>query len=191
MYICLEGIDGSGKSTQIELLNKWLIDIGRKPYKISEPTDSEVGVLIRKMLKNQNATDNNFQRTLALLFTADRMLLMKKIQNEEAMGKIVISDRCFYSSIVYQNDTNWLYQLNKHIRIPDVTILLDLNVDTALKRIKGEDQFENKDFLTQIRERYLQLAQNKDIFVLNAENGVNKIHHDIKQILSPKLGLCI
>jgi dTMP kinase len=191
MYICLEGIDGSGKSTQIELLEKWLITIGYNPLKISEPTGSEVGELIRKMLKSSHASETNFQITLALLFAADRMFLMDKIRKAESEGKIVISDRCFYSSIVYQNDDEWIAQLNKHAKIPDLTILLDLEIDTALGRCEGKDHFENKVFLEKIRKKYLKLAETEGFHVLNAENGVNKTHYDIKRIISPKLGICI
>ncbi len=191
MYICLEGIDGSGKSTQIKLLEKWITDIGYKPLKVSEPTDSEVGILIRKMLKSQNASELIFQRTLALLFAADRMTLMEKIEKAESEGKIVISDRCFYSSIVYQNDDLWISQLNKHVKIPDLTILLDLEIDIALERCERKDHFENKVFLERIRKKYIKLAENEGFYVLNAENGVNKTHYDIKRILSPKLGICI
>ncbi len=191
MYICLEGIDGSGKSTQIELLEKWLITMGYKTFKISEPTKSEIGGLIRKMLRSPNASEKTFQMTLALLFAADRMVLRDKIQDAESEGKIVISDRCFYSSIVYQNDGDWIFQLNKHVKIPDLTILLDLEIETALGRCEGKDHFENKVFLEKIRKKYLKLADDKGFYVLNAENGVNKTIYDIKRIISPKLGICI
>jgi len=108
MYICLEGIDGSGKSTQAELLEKWLMDCGHEVLRVFEPTNSSVGKLIREMLKNPNATTDSIQKTLALLFAADRMVLMIDITEAEAESKIVISDRCFYSSIAYQNDTEWI-----------------------------------------------------------------------------------
>jgi len=67
MYICLEGIDCSGKSTQITLLEKWLNDIGQEVLRVREPTQSDVGVLLRKMLASSLATEENVQRTLALL----------------------------------------------------------------------------------------------------------------------------
>jgi dTMP kinase len=143
------------------------------------------------MLRSPHASETNFQITLALLFAADRMFLMDKIQKAESEGKIVISDRCFYSSIVYQNDDEWISQLNKHAKIPDLTILLDLEIDTALERCEGTDHFENKVFLEKIRKKYLKLAENEGFQVLNAENGVNKTHQDIKRIISPKLSLCI
>ncbi len=191
MYICLEGIDGSGKSTQILLLEEWLNNCGFEVMRIFEPTDSDIGRLIRKMLRDPGATGENFQKTLALLFAADRMVLMDKINAAEESGKIVISDRCFYSSIVYQNDPSWLYELNKFVKRPDITILLDLEVENAIKRCEGKDSFENKVFLEKIRERYLELAQKNDFFIINSNNGINKILDEIKRIISPKIGRCI
>lgn len=191
MYICLEGIDGSGKSTQILLLEEWLNDCGFEVVRVFEPTDSDVGKLIRQMLMDPGATGENFQKTLALLFAADRMVLMDKIKDAEESGKIVVSDRCFYSSIVYQNDPSWLYELNKFVKIPDMAVLLDLDVDNALKRCDGKDSFENKVFLEKIRERYLELAGKNDFFIINANNGINKVHDEIKRVISPKIGRCI
>lgn len=191
MYICLEGIDGSGKSTQILLLEEWLNECGFEVMRVFEPTDSDIGRLIRKMLRDPDATGENFQKTLALLFAADRMVLMDEIKAAEQSGKIVISDRCFYSSIVYQNDPSWLYELNKFVKIPDMVILLDLDVETALKRCDGKDSFENKVFLEKIRERYLELAEGNDFFVIDSNNGINKTFDDIKKVISPKIGRCI
>lgn len=191
MYICLEGIDGSGKSTQTGLLEKWLEEIGLKPFRVREPTESEIGKLIRSMLKSPRASEKNFQITLALLFAADRTRLMDEIKEAESDGMIVISDRCFYSSVAYQNEGEWISQINKYARRPDVTILLDLETENALKRCEGKDHFENKEFLENVRKNYLKLAEAEEFYVLNAENGVNKVHHDIKRIISPKLGICV
>ena len=191
MYICLEGIDGSGKSTQIAMLSEWLTTIGQQILKVREPTESDIGMLIRDMLESSRATEDNFQNILALLFAADRTNLMEEIDKAENKGKLVISDRCYYSSMVYQNDGEWISQINKHAKKPDITILLDLDVETALKRCEGKDHFENQDFLKNVRKKYLELADKEDFYVVNANNGLNKIHHDIKRILTPKFGLCI
>ena len=90
MYIVFEGIDGAGKSTQIQLLKEWLEDNGLEVETMVEPTDSEVGKLIRKILQRPDATTDRVQKTLGLLFAADRMLIMDKLADEK---KVVISDR--------------------------------------------------------------------------------------------------
>lgn len=191
MYICLEGIDGSGKSTQIELLMNWLNECGNEILRVFEPTDSQAGRLIRKMLQNPNATNENFQKTLALLFAADRIILMEKIQEAEDEGKIVLSDRCFYSSIVYQNGAEWIKEINKFAKKPDIVLLMDIEPETAISRCEGKDRFEDVYFLKKIRNRYLELADKEDFMVVNANNGLNKVHDDIKRVIAHKLGMCI
>ncbi len=191
MYICLEGIDGSGKSTQIELLVKWLKECGLEVLRVFEPTDSPAGSLIREMLKNPNATNENFQKTLALLFAADRIILMDKIMEAEEAGKIVVSDRCFYSSMVYQNGAEWIAEINKFAKKPDIVLLMDMDPEIAISRCEGKDSFEDTEFLLKIRKRYLKLADKQDFMVVNAKNGLNKVHDDIKRIIARKLGMCI
>ena len=68
MYICLEGIDGLGKSTQIELLVKWLDNCGIEVLRLFEPTESPAGKLIREMLQNPNATKNNLSKYTCTAF---------------------------------------------------------------------------------------------------------------------------
>lgn len=191
MYICLEGIDGSGKSTQLKSLGKWLEDCGLTVSQIREPTDSPVGLLIRKMLQKPGAQDENFQRTLALLFAADRTILMDNIRKKEEMNHVILSDRSFYSSLAYQNGEEWIAQINQYALKPDLVILLDLDTENALKRCEGTDSFEEKYFLESVRKKYLKLAQQHDFMVVNANNGFNKVHDDIKRIVASKLGMCI
>jgi len=191
MYICLEGIDGSGKTTQIELLEMWLKKCGHDVLRVFEPTNSVVGKLIREMLQNPNAISENFQITLALLFAADRTVLMRDITEAEAEAKIVISDRCFYSSMVYQNESEWIAEINKHAKQPDMVLLLDIDPETAISRCDGMDSFEEQNFLVSTAKKYLKLADQQDFMVINANNGVNKVHDDIKRIVAHKLGMCI
>lgn len=191
MYICLEGIDGSGKTTQLERLGNWLGDCGFAVTRIREPTDSPVGKLIRKMLRSPSAQDESFQRTLALLFAADRTLIMDTISKEKDMKHVVLSDRSFYSSLAYQNGEEWITQINQYALKPDLVILLDLETETAISRCDGSDSFEEKNFLDNVRKRYLELADQHGFMVVNANNGVNKIHNDIKRIIAPKMGMCI
>ena len=105
MYIVFEGIDGAGKSTQIQMLKEWLEANGFRVETLVEPTDSEVGRLIRKILQRPDATTDRLQKTLGLLFAADRMMIMDKLEDK---SKIIISDRSFISSLAYQEPAEWI-----------------------------------------------------------------------------------
>ena len=187
MYIVFEGIDGSGKSTQIQMLKEWLEANGFRVETLVEPTDSEVGKLIRKVLQRPDATTDIIQKTLALLFAADRMLIMDKLEDE---SKIILSDRSFISSLAYQDPAEWVEVLNKYAKKPDLLILLDLDVKKSVARTSGEDTFENEEFLTGVKENYLKLAENYEHKIIDANNGVNKVSSDIKKAVAPYLGIC-
>ncbi|MGL4670332.1 MAG: dTMP kinase [Methanobacteriaceae archaeon] len=203
MYICLEGIDGGGKSTQTNLLANWLEECGHIVHKIVEPTDNDVGILIRKLLTNPNATEDNFQKTLALLFAADRMMLMEEINKLESDNSaknnlnnirddIFISDRSFYSSLAYQEPLNWIYELNKYIKKPNIVLLIDISINKAISRCDGKDEFEKEQFLEKVRNNYLELAKSNDTFrIINGNNGINKVHNDIKKAVAPLLDICV
>ncbi|WP_462316191.1 dTMP kinase [Methanobrevibacter sp.] len=187
MYIVFEGIDGAGKSTQIQMLKEWLEANGFRVETVVEPTDSEVGKLIRKILQRPDAQSDRVQKTLGLLFAADRMLIMDKLEDE---SKIIISDRSFISSLAYQGNPEWIGVLNKYVKKPDLLILLDLDVKTSVARTSGEDTFENEQFLTGVRENYLKFAKDYTSEIIDATNGVNKVSSDIKKAVAPYLGIC-
>ncbi|MDR1722092.1 MAG: dTMP kinase [Methanobrevibacter sp.] len=191
MYICLEGIDGAGKSTQIDYIKQWLIDSGFKVKKVVEPTDSDVGRLIRKLLRYPNATSENMQKTLGLLFAADRLILKEEIIKNENDDYVIISDRSFYSSLAYQIPQDWIYTINKYAKKPDLVILLDIDPNSAINRCSNEDTFENKEFLTDVRKNYLDLAKKEDFKIINGTNGENKVKSDIKKAIAPLLGICV
>ena len=188
MYIVFEGIDGAGKSTQIQMLKEWLEDNGFRVETLVEPTDSEVGKLIRKILQRSDATTDRIQKTLGLLFAADRMLIMDKLEDE---SKIIISDRSFISSLAYQEPCDWIGKLNKYAKKPDLLLLLDLDVKKSVSRTTGQDAFENEEFLSEVREKYLKIAENYTCEIINASNGVNKVSSDIKKAVAPYIGLCL
>ena len=187
MYIVFEGIDGAGKSTQIQMLKEWLEANGFRVETLVEPTGSDVGKLIRKILQRPDAQSDEVQRILALLFAADRLLIMDELEDE---SKIIISDRSFISSLAYQEPAEWVEVLNKYAKKPDLLILLDLDVKTSVARASGEDTFENEEFLTGVRENYLKLAENYTTEIIDATNGINKVSSDIKKSVAPYLGIC-
>ncbi|GAB4382343.1 dTMP kinase [Methanothermobacter thermautotrophicus] len=189
MYICFEGIDGSGKTTHAALTASWLRENGYMVHEVREPTDSNIGSLIRSMLSSPDARTPDVQRMLALLFAADRLTLRSKIEGDWAED-VVVSDRCYYSSMVYQGPEEWICEINRFAPRPDVVILLDIDVEVAMERCGGTDEFEDPSYLAGVRERYLELADKKGFYTVNAERGVNLIQRDIRRILAPHFGIC-
>lgn len=187
MYIVFEGIDGAGKSTQIQLLKEWLEENGLDVELLVEPTGSKVGKLIRELLTYDNATTEDMQKILGLLFAADRMLIMDKLNDE---NKVIISDRSFISSLAYQEPKEWINEINKYAKKPDLVLLLDLDVATSVKRCEGEDSFENEEFLNKVKENYLDVIKEFNYEIIDANNGINKVSSDIKKAVASYVGIC-
>ncbi len=160
-FVVLEGLDGAGTTTQKNIITSLLENKGHTVVSTFEPTDSEVGKLIRKVLRNEVKLP---PLSLAMLYAADRE---NHINGEDGIieniknGKIVISDRYFYSSLAYQSlytDEEKIYALNDFPH-PEYLIFLDVDVDTCLKRInkRGQEKeiFEKESLMRKIRENYL------------------------------------
>ncbi|OED30091.1 dTMP kinase [Methanosphaera sp. WGK6] len=186
MYIVLEGIDGAGKSTQTQLLKEWLTTKNYETKIIVEPTNSEIGQLIRKQLLKEESTNDINQQMLALLFAADRLTLKQEILDAKNSDKIILSDRSFYSSICYQNnesiDISWVANINIHTPQPDLTIILDLNEQDAIKRCDKEEVFETITFLEKTRKNYLKLLKTeKNIIKIDATPSTEEVQEEIRE----------
>ena len=168
MFITFEGIEGSGKSTQIQLLKEFFEKKAQKAFFTREPGSSEVGKKIRSVLLNKE--NKIFPQTEIFLIFADRVQHVQEIIKPNLNeGKIVISDRYYDSSIAYQGqregvDKTEIYELINMLDLPtpDITFLLDLPVDIGLKRAKNRaslDRFESEEmsFHEGVRQNYLDL----------------------------------
>ena len=141
-FIAFEGIDGSGKSTQIQLLSNKLRELGIYCYTTMEPTDSPIGSLIHQIMTGRIKTDN---RVIAGLFVADRLdHLLNDVDGvlpRILEGTTVITDRYYFSSYAYHSidmPMDWVIQANaqsKEILQPTITIFIDVDPDTAIERI--------------------------------------------------------
>ena len=170
MFITFEGIEGSGKSTQIQLLKEFFEKKAQKAFFTKEPGSSEVGKKIRSVLLNKE--NKIFPQTEIFLIFADRVQHVQEIIKPNLNeGKIVISDRYYDSSIAYQGqregvDKTEIYELINMLDLPtpDITFLLDLPVDIGLKRAKNRaslDRFESEEisFHEAVRQNYLDLQE--------------------------------
>jgi len=201
-FIVLEGIDGAGKSTQARLLAEWFQGRGEEVVLTKEPTDTAFGKLIRRLVLTggrEGIIDGAriSHEAEALLFAADRAEHVEKlIKPSLKAGKIVISDRYFYSSLAYQwargLDLEWLIDLNRFAVRPDLAILLDLPVKESMKRLRSRSIKSEFDKIAElqkaVRENYLKLAERfPEMKIVNALASVEDIHSDIVALVEHEL----
>jgi len=196
--IVFEGIDGAGKTTQIDLLTRRLQADGRRIFRTAEPTESVTGGLLRDAL---SGISKRTPAELAALFVLDRIFHntnpVNGIETMLSQGIDVICDRYYYSSLAYQGcetDAQWVRDMNLNcpdIRRPDVCIFLDLTPAQSMERIgKGRittEIYENEERLTRVRNQFFRALESlKDtdrICIVNAARSVEEIHEDIYQIV--------
>ena len=201
-FISFEGIDGSGKSTQIQKLAEFLEARDFDIVITREPGGSKGGEEIRNLLL-QGTVDRWSAETEILLFTAARRDHLERIilpALEE--GKVVICDRFTDSTRMYQgmrgvNLRNLVDTLNgKVIKFdPDLTILIDINPEISLKRAKSrktvEERFEDfgVDLQMKMRKGFLELAKEfgNRIEVVNGQQSIDKLAQDICSLVKAKL----
>jgi dTMP kinase len=189
VFITFEGIDGVGKSTQLELLETWLIARGHKGLRTMEPGGTELGQEIRHLLLHRKG--GVAPRAEALLYAADRAHhVATKIRPALALGTIVLGDRYYESSIAYQGAARELSVKEvQDISLwavaglePDLTFLLDMPAEQALARRDdtgtAPDRLESEqvEFFTRARDQYLKLATQSRFEVIDATMAIPEIH---------------
>ncbi len=194
-FIVVEGLDGCGKSTQIELISKKLKSMGKLVYITAEPTNYETGAYLRRILSDSLEKDMYLQ---GALFLADRIehithpeFGVKKYIDE---GYIVICDRYYFSTFAYQGtacDLDWVMQINlgcKQVLKPDLCVFLDVDPNTCKKRIdevREKPELYEKDVekMKQIRSKFMtvfdMLKDTHNIAIINANADINEISENI------------
>jgi len=183
--IAIEGIDGAGKTRNARRLVRWLRKIGIRAHYTSEPTRGVVGRILEKMAFGRRVD----VRVEALLFAADRIDHLNRIIKPLLdRGFIVVSDRYVHSSIAYQSitvgDQGWVEELNKFAEKPDLVILLDVDPERGLRRIRRRKaRFERADVLRRVREKYLELAEREGFEVVDANRGIEEVFEDVRSLV--------
>lgn len=193
-FIVVEGLDGSGKGTQISLLGRFLEDRGLKIHMTCEPTQYATGGLIRDALAGLTKRS---PAELAGLFLADRIAHNENpadgIRTLTEKGFTVVCDRYYYSTFAYQGaeiGLDWLMPANlgcPGILKPDICIFLDVPPDEADRRIAlgraNREIFEAKDALERVRKQYFDVFSRLDghnIHIINASRTVEEVFDDVK-----------
>lgn len=196
-FIVFEGLDGSGQSTQAGLLKNFLLEKGYEIILTKEPTiDSEAGKKIRKVLDKKLIINS---KELQELFVQDRKEhLEKTIIPSLKQGKIIISNRYFFSSLAYGTsdalDLEWLIDINDSFLMPDITFLLKASPEICVQRIVGRGKkvtlFEKKEKLEKVWQVYRKLPERFDnIYIIDGEKSIEQVFEQIKKIIIEKLNL--
>lgn len=200
MFICFDGIDGTGKSTQIELITRWLAQQGLESITCRDPGSTAVGERLREIVLQGHDLDIHRTTEMFLYMTARAQLVEEVIKPAIASGKVVVSDRFLLANVVYQGHAGGLtpesiWQVGNVATSgihPDITIILDLDVQTAASRINRElDRIEAQglEYMDQVRRGFLLEAENAPdtIKVIDADNSPEQIHERIIDVISPHL----
>lgn len=198
MFICFEGIDGAGKSTQARMLQQRLAAAGYKVELVADPGTTKIGTAIRQLL-----LDNDGPITPAaqmLLFSAARAELSAYVRQQMRKKTVIICDRWFLSTLVYQGVMNRIpteslfdiFEMSNCV-VPDLCFLLDLDPRDAKKRIgKPRDRYERKSMADRevMRDAYLEFA-GLDFAdrteIVEAEKPVDIMHKQIYTIVKSAL----
>jgi dTMP kinase len=194
LFIAFEGIDGSGKSTQVKLLSYNLKNAGHKVHLTCEPTESPIGKMIRDIFSHKMEADH---RVIAGLFIADRLnhLLDKEngILKKLEEGYTVISDRYYFSSYAYQGThmpLEWVIEANtlaSNLLRPDLNIYIDIDPTASMDRLNSDrpamELYETVENLHNVRGKYLEaielLKLKENVFVLDGNRAPHIIAADI------------
>ncbi len=197
-FVAIEGIDGSGKSTQQKLLVEKLKAKGVKIYETCEPTNSPIGSIIRNIFNHKMEGDH---RTIAGLFIADRLDhllnkyegLLKKLED----GYFVVCDRYYFSSYAYQGchmSMDWVIEANSlsaELLRPDINIFIDVSPEICMKRINANrnsiEMYETLENLNKVRAQYFKafelLKEQENVIIIDGNRSPEIIAEDIWEIV--------
>lgn len=195
LFITFEGADGCGKTTQLNLLEKYLKDKGLDVIVTREPGAKGLGEKFREILLNYDGIVSD--RCESFLFLADRAQNIDIIVKPAvSSGKIVLCDRHIDSSVAYQGygrglDIQQIKNLNTIAAggmLPDLTLVFDIDIETSMQRVgNNKDRMENSgnEFFNRVRNGYLELAKQEPdrIKVVDSTVSIDDIHNKVKNIV--------
>jgi dTMP kinase len=196
-FIVLEGIDGSGTTTQLDRAVSFVNSLGFPAVATREPSHGPIGLLLRQALLGEfNLPDGRRMDggAMALLFAADRRdHLQREIEPHLAAGTTVISDRYLLSSLAYQAeeaDRDWVAALARGVPRPDLTVLLDVPVEVAAQRRRAAgravERYDADAYLAKVAENYRRLAkQDSTVVVLDGALAKDQVTDALGRVLAP------
>lgn len=202
MFITLEGPEGSGKTSHIPYLVEYFRERGRVIFPTREPGGTSIGEQIREILHSLKNTEMH-PRTETLLYQAARAQFVEQvIRPRLALDEIVLSDRYYDSTLAYQGyghqqDLEQVRALVKYATgglVPDLTILLDVDVEIGLKRKQTADEWNRLDAYTvdfhrRVRAGYLELVKQDPVRwrVVDASREWQSVQEELRQVIESRL----
>jgi dTMP kinase len=182
-FMCIEGLDGCGKTTQAKLLVKRLRKKGFNAVYTAEPSEGEIGNFIKEYCLNCEKRVSSIVE--ALLFAADRFEhVTKEVIPALNEGKLAVSDRYVYSSLAYQGaaglDLEWIKKINKHAIRPDLAIFIDVEPETVIQRLKPKKSvMENLETQRKVREVYMKFVRKGELVKIDGNKPKNEVADEI------------
>lgn len=187
IFICIEGLDGCGKTTQAKLLVKKLKKRHDAVY-TAEPSRGQMGRFIKKHYLHADSRGSAVAE--ALLFAADRVEHLKsEVLPALEKGKIVVSDRYVFSSLAYQGaaglDLKWIEEVNKHAVRPDLALFIDVDPKTVTGRLKRKKSvMENLETQLKVREVYSKYVGNGALLRIDGNKSKREVTKGIWRVVN-------
>lgn len=186
VFICLEGLDGCGKTTQAKLLVRKLRRNCDAIY-TAEPSRGNIGRFIKKHCLHGNKRGSGVVE--ALLFAADRFDHVENtVLPALKTGRIVVSDRYIYSSLAYQGatglDLEWIQKINEHAVRPDLAIFIDVEPETVVQRLKPKKSvMENLETQRKVREVYMKFVGKGELVLVDGNKSKSQVAADLVDVV--------
>ena len=203
MFFVFDGIDGAGKSTQIELFTQWLRDRNQDVVNCADPGSTALGNRMREILLGKTKFPIHVRSEMLMFSVARTQLVEEIIRPALESGKTVVCDRYFLSTLVYQghagklsiDDIRAVTRVAVDGVLPDLTFLFDLSVEQSLARITKDnqelDRMESKgtDYLQAVRDGFLTESKIdlERIAMIDASNSIEQIQQALRQKAIPLL----
>jgi dTMP kinase len=187
IFICIEGLDGSGKTTHAHRLVRNLQQKGFDAVYTTEPSRGELGTFIRgTILEGKNRVPSVVE---ALLFAVDRVEHFEKdVKPALKEGKVVVSDRCVYSSLAYQGaaglDLEWIEEINRFALPPDLALYIDVPPEIVVKRIRRKKSvMERLETQRRVQEVYMKFVDNGKLMPLDGDRTKSEVEQNILSVI--------
>lgn len=187
IFICIEGLDGSGKTTHAHRLVRNLQKRGIDAVYTTEPSRGELGVFIREtILEGKKRVPRVVE---AVLFAVDRVEHFENdVKPALKEGKVVVSDRCVYSSLAYQGaaglDLEWIEEINRFAFPPDLALYIDVAPEVVVKRIRRKKSvMERLETQRRVQKVYMKFVENGKLMPLNGDRKKGEVEQKILNVI--------